>query len=76
MKAASKQVLAVGHVGVPLCLVGGVPEALVDPTLEEDQAAQPVALDLEVAWVREPLLETVVVIRPNVLDLEWACAAL
>ena len=76
MKAASKKVLAVREVGVPLGLVASVSKTLVDPALEEKKAPQLVALGFEVARMREPILEAVVLVRPNVFDLERPCPTL
>jgi hypothetical protein len=53
-----------------------VAEALVDAALQQDQAAEAVALGLEVRGVVEPLREALVLVRPDVLDLEGAAATL
>ena len=53
MEAAREEVLAVRKVGVTLGFIGSIPNALVDPALEKQQASKLVALGFEVAGVRK-----------------------
>ena len=76
MQASGQQVLAVRPVRVPLGLVRVIAQALVDAALEQHQTTQAIARGLEVAGVGVPLLEPVVLVCPDVLDLEGPGAAL
>ena len=51
VEAAREQVLALGHIGLALVLVGGIAEALVQAALQEEQAAEPVAVVVKVGLV-------------------------
>ena len=76
MQASGQQVLADRPVRVPLGLVRVIAQALVDAALEQHQTTQAIARGLKVAGVGVPLLEPVVLVCPDMLDLEGPGAAL
>ena len=57
MQTSGQQVLAVRHVGVPLGLVRGIAQALVDAALEQHQTTQAIALIVDVQLRASFILE-------------------
>ena len=76
MKTPRQLVLALGDVGVDLVLVRRVTEALIQAALDQEQPADPIPGDLKVRSMWKHLPVAIVMISPDVLDLELTSLAL